>query len=1128
MGKGTNTTTQTKQSTPGTAPYTQQALNMAQAAASTPYQAYGGPLTAGMDPRQEGAFSAISNAAGFAVPYINEASQFARTAATPITGANIGQYMDPYTQQVVNATQAQFANQNAYAQSELAGNAAARGALGGDRRSIAAERLAGEHARAQNPVIAGLYSQGWQGAAKMAADEKLRQAQVAGQLGGFGVQGAQAGLAGAQAMFGAGGQYQATTQREYDALRAQYEQAKAYPFQQAQWYANLVSGADLGRTTTGEMTKPEPDRTGQYLGAAVAAAPFIMSDARVKDDIQQIGTSNDGLPIYRFKYSDDPNGGTQIGLMAQDVEQTHPEAVAEFGGIKHIDPQAATEEAAMRPPVQGFAAGGVAGSPWEMAPGWIPQSKPVRGGTPDLDLDKWPTETDQSTDFSKYAKLGQAGVALGNKARDWWSGGDSLMSTGGQGILGGGTGGPPAPYPMMAARGGAVWEPGGYEDGGALPWAPDRTVNEQWPGIRDELPIAGFSGQSPRGSALDEAVRGFQELYNPPPLKLPPTQRLDEGWDAARKAMAGGEDATWSPWTRGASDSPGIPKYPESVGYPPAPPEAVPTSPSVNYALPGTDEEALPEDISDSRRVPRVAGMAPPADYRARYASPGEPAAAPASKRGFGLLGMIDDATAQAMMAGGFGMMASRSPHLGSMIGEGGLAGMAGYAGARAAERQAEEQRLSREQTKREFDLKVDRLQKEADHFARSHDLALRKQKFDEMKPVMVPAYDPILGVTRNVAFARNADGTFSPLDPKTGEKVPGIKMQTPGGAVPSTPAPAGTPQPPRSVQPAPAAPAAVAEKPALPIKEYGKPYEISSASAKANEETGKYIESFIDNADNAARRKIRETADTEKLEALEKYDANLARHVVRVGEGQEPAPSPSSLRGQQGAYMRNVMNYVREIYPDFSQEYFDMKKKTRQAFINGVEGRQVRSLNTVLSHIGELYLDGRALDNFRSGSLGPLTSSANEIMRWYRANSQDPRIKSYLGNVQAVATELEKSFKGSNPALTAINDWKHAIGTPSITQEELAAVTKKMIGLIGGQLESSTVQYAAGMRAPIDLTSLLTPSNRVRYERIQNDKPPNILKFDTPKQRDEARKKRHIYPGEEYLDAEGNLRTLK
>lgn len=66
---------------------------------------------------------------------------------------------------------------------------------------------------------------------------------------------------------------------------------------------------------------------------------FIMSDRRVKEDIVEVGETHDEQPIFAYRYKGSPM--LQLGLVAQEVEKKHPEAVKEFGGIKHVNYQRA-------------------------------------------------------------------------------------------------------------------------------------------------------------------------------------------------------------------------------------------------------------------------------------------------------------------------------------------------------------------------------------------------------------------------------------------------------------------------------------------------------------------------------------------------------------------------------------------------------------------------------------------------------------------------------------------------------------------------------------------------------------------------------------------------------------------
>ena len=72
----------------------------------------------------------------------------------------------------------------------------------------------------------------------------------------------------------------------------------------------------------------------QSILAAAAPSPAAAggegsptpSDARLKEDVRQIGRTKHGLPLYRFRY----RGGDEVfaGVMAQDVIRLMPAAVS--------------------------------------------------------------------------------------------------------------------------------------------------------------------------------------------------------------------------------------------------------------------------------------------------------------------------------------------------------------------------------------------------------------------------------------------------------------------------------------------------------------------------------------------------------------------------------------------------------------------------------------------------------------------------------------------------------------------------------------------------------------------------------------------------------------------------------
>ena len=372
--------------------------------AATPYygaamDVYGGAYGLGAQLGQE-SYGALQGAQAAAQPYNQAATGLAAAGTQAVNPTYLGQgainqYMSPYLNNVVGATMQAMNQQNQEQQSQLTSDAIKSGAFGGDRSGVAAANLAYKQNLANQQTLANLYNTGYgqalgtaqqQQGVGLGAQQANRAAlqagagqmmgigqqqfgqgaATAGQLAGLGQQqfgqglaagqqiaglgqgvygmgektaqnlaalgtGAQgAALQGASAQLAAGTQEQQTQQAQNAALYNQFLQQQGYPFQTAQFLANIAmgTGANSGSTTT--TTQPTS----------------FFSDKRLKENVHQVGETFDGQPIYRYNYKG--QRGTQIGLIAQDVERKHPEAVGLAGGYKTVDYDRATEDAAHR------------------------------------------------------------------------------------------------------------------------------------------------------------------------------------------------------------------------------------------------------------------------------------------------------------------------------------------------------------------------------------------------------------------------------------------------------------------------------------------------------------------------------------------------------------------------------------------------------------------------------------------------------------------------------------------------------------------------------------------------------------------------------------------------------------
>lgn len=356
--------------------------SQAQQTAAAPFQQYGGQFVAPVNSQQQSGIAATNASANEAQPAYaaatgtlgqaqanttgvnNAATGLAAASASPVNAQQIGasqisQFENPYLNDVLGSTSALLNQNNAQAQTGALGTAIQSGAFGGDRTGIAAANLEQQQDLTNANVYSGIASNAFNtalGAAQQQQGVNLSAGQAnraalgsagselasigqtqygegantASELGALGSGAQSAGLQGAQAQIGAGTVEQQTQQAQDTAQYNQFLQQQSYPFQVDQFLANIAegTGALSGSTTT----------TQQPGG--------FFSDKRLKHDIKRVGKTFDGQDIVSYKMHGDDR--TRMGLIAQDVEKKHPDAVGLAAGYKIVDYGKATEKAANR------------------------------------------------------------------------------------------------------------------------------------------------------------------------------------------------------------------------------------------------------------------------------------------------------------------------------------------------------------------------------------------------------------------------------------------------------------------------------------------------------------------------------------------------------------------------------------------------------------------------------------------------------------------------------------------------------------------------------------------------------------------------------------------------------------
>lgn len=249
----------------------------AQGVASTPYQEYGGPRLAGFTGDQTAAFNTIAQSQGISMPYINQAADYARQGAAPISGSAISNYLNPYTSSVIDATMANIAESEGQQQNQVIGNAIAQGALGGDRVGLTQAELARQQALARNQTFAQLNAGNYSQALAAAQADAGRAGQAAYSFGNLGQQAQASTLTGAQAQLASGALQQQQAQSGLNIPYQDFLRRQAFPYQQTGWLAGIATGLGSNMGGTSSTESPAPNPWNQVLGVGLQLAGAYMN-----------------------------------------------------------------------------------------------------------------------------------------------------------------------------------------------------------------------------------------------------------------------------------------------------------------------------------------------------------------------------------------------------------------------------------------------------------------------------------------------------------------------------------------------------------------------------------------------------------------------------------------------------------------------------------------------------------------------------------------------------------------------------------------------------------------------------------------------------------------------------------
>lgn len=242
-------------------PYVTEMLGRGQAIASTPYEAYTGPLTAGESAGQQAAFQGI---AGLTAP----TQQMGAFTPSSFTEAGTAQnYMNPYIQQALQPQLDELSRQNEIARVNQAGRLTKAGAYGGGRQAVMESELDRGYLDRVAALTGTAYSDAYnQGRTQFNTEQdRQRQAQELTNL---------YGLSALQKQSDIGAQQRAVEGQGIAADKAQFEQELAFPYKQTQYMQSLLQGLPLASQ---DYTYAQPSQLEQFTSNAAGTSQLYNS-----------------------------------------------------------------------------------------------------------------------------------------------------------------------------------------------------------------------------------------------------------------------------------------------------------------------------------------------------------------------------------------------------------------------------------------------------------------------------------------------------------------------------------------------------------------------------------------------------------------------------------------------------------------------------------------------------------------------------------------------------------------------------------------------------------------------------------------------------------------------------------
>jgi hypothetical protein len=221
----------------------------------------------------------------------------------------------------------------------------------------------------------------------------------------------------------------------------------------------------------------------------------------------------------------------------------------------------------------------------------------------------------------------------------------------------------------------------------------------------------------------------------------------------------------------------------------------------------------------------------------------------------------------------------------------------------------------------------------------------------------------------------------------------------------------------------------------------------------------------------------------------LKTQPTGIANQIIRMVEGREPLPSGMALKTP---YWQGILRIAGEYEPGFDATQWRVRLDTRVDFAKGKAAIQIRSLNTLVKHLGQLWDAADKLDN--TGISGG-TKVGSWAVNLGKEQFGSEGLKSWDTASTAAAHEMAALLKGASPTDEDVQAQKVVFNRNDPKNAQKTAI-KKTLELAFGRMQAVKDQYEGAFKKQKDFKFLTPVAEKIARDKLGVD--PNEAEGET------------------------------